>query len=218
MSEVDHTRRVDAAAASAQRLGVAINASPGRLRSAFRAQALRWHPDVNSDPLAHARFREVREAYRTLVGVQDGSHQMGLDPQALPMFCGTCGNNARPLRTLAVTRLRSRLLFSRSTTTHEIHCQRCAPRALLKASLVSGAFGSWSVTGLPLAVTIARQNAQALSSPGRVDLRLALHQPVAVAGHSEADTSPIPLFGAANIVAALAIPGILAALLLFKLG
>ena len=48
-------------------LGVSIGANPDDIKQAFRALAMRWHPDRNrQDPKASKRFREIREAYETL--------------------------------------------------------------------------------------------------------------------------------------------------------
>lgn len=217
MSEADPWRGDDAAA-SAQRLGVPLNASLSRLRVAFRVQALRWHPDRNTDPAAHDRFREAREAYCTLATAQSVADRMGLNGAAAPMACEHCGTSARSLRLVTVTRLQSYILFSRTATTHEVHCYDCARQTLLKASFSSGALGSWSVVGLPLALSVARRNTHALREPTRLDLRLALHQPAVTLISEKADAKPPPLFGAANIVAALAMPAIVAAGLLYRFG
>src|SRR6266545_1732621 len=47
-------------------LGVARDASDDQIRSAYRKLARQYHPDVNSDDGASARFREVTEAYEVL--------------------------------------------------------------------------------------------------------------------------------------------------------
>jgi molecular chaperone DnaJ len=44
-------------------LGVAQGASTRDIRRAYRALALRYHPDVYSGPDAGWRFREIAEAY-----------------------------------------------------------------------------------------------------------------------------------------------------------
>ncbi len=47
-------------------LGVPRDASDGDIKRAFRKLAQQWHPDVNKDPEAPARFKEASEAYQVL--------------------------------------------------------------------------------------------------------------------------------------------------------
>src|SRR5512138_1391949 len=47
-------------------LGVERGAGDGDIKRAFRKLAQQWHPDVNQDPEAQARFKEVNEAYQVL--------------------------------------------------------------------------------------------------------------------------------------------------------
>lgn len=47
-------------------LGVAKGASDSEIKSAYRKQALRWHPDRNKSPEAESRFKEINEAYQVL--------------------------------------------------------------------------------------------------------------------------------------------------------
>jgi curved DNA-binding protein len=47
-------------------LGVDRSASAEELQRAFRTLARRYHPDVNSDPAAEERFKEINEAYHVL--------------------------------------------------------------------------------------------------------------------------------------------------------
>ena len=50
-----------------QVLGLAPGADAASLKRAFRAQARRWHPDLNgNDPAAEERFKRVNEAYAVL--------------------------------------------------------------------------------------------------------------------------------------------------------
>ena len=48
-------------------LGLNPGADAAALKRAFRAQARRWHPDLNgNDPVAEERFKQVNEAYAVL--------------------------------------------------------------------------------------------------------------------------------------------------------
>src|SRR3954463_12388610 len=47
-------------------LGVSRDASPEELQQAFRRLARANHPDVNKDPGAEERFKEINEAYSAL--------------------------------------------------------------------------------------------------------------------------------------------------------
>ena len=48
-------------------LGVGKNASPDELKSAYRKQAVKYHPDKNpGDKVAEDKFKEASEAYGIL--------------------------------------------------------------------------------------------------------------------------------------------------------
>jgi len=47
-------------------LGVERSASDAEIKRAFRRLAQQWHPDVNKDPVAQERFKEINEAYQVL--------------------------------------------------------------------------------------------------------------------------------------------------------
>jgi len=47
-------------------LGIEADASLAEVKSAYRKNAARFHPDKNSAPDAPARFREIQEAYELL--------------------------------------------------------------------------------------------------------------------------------------------------------
>jgi curved DNA-binding protein len=47
-------------------LGVDRNASAEEIQRAFRSLARRYHPDINKDPIAEDRFKEINEAYQVL--------------------------------------------------------------------------------------------------------------------------------------------------------
>ena len=54
-------------------LGVPRDASDAVIKRAFRKLAQQWHPDVNKDPEAEARFKEASEAYQILSDRNVGS-------------------------------------------------------------------------------------------------------------------------------------------------
>ena len=47
-------------------LGVSKNATEDEIKSAFRKLAKKYHPDINKDPDAPAKFKEAQEAYAVL--------------------------------------------------------------------------------------------------------------------------------------------------------
>ncbi len=47
-------------------LGVSREATPEEIQQAYRKLARRYHPDVNKDPAAEERFKEINDAYQVL--------------------------------------------------------------------------------------------------------------------------------------------------------
>src|SRR5690554_3370958 len=47
-------------------LGISKNASEDDIKKAYRTLAKKYHPDVNKEPGAEAKFKEVQEAYDVL--------------------------------------------------------------------------------------------------------------------------------------------------------
>ena len=47
-------------------LGVSRSATPEEIQRAYRKLARTYHPDINKDPGADGRFREIAEAYDVL--------------------------------------------------------------------------------------------------------------------------------------------------------
>ncbi len=47
-------------------LGIDKGATDAEVKKAFRKLAQQWHPDVNTDPAAQARFKQINEAYQVL--------------------------------------------------------------------------------------------------------------------------------------------------------
>lgn len=55
-------------------LGVGKDASPEDIKSAYRRLAKKYHPDVNKDPGAQDKFKEINEAYECLSDPQKKSN------------------------------------------------------------------------------------------------------------------------------------------------
>ena len=47
-------------------LGVTETCTNDEVKAAYFKLAKQWHPDVNSDPMATAKFRAISDAYETL--------------------------------------------------------------------------------------------------------------------------------------------------------
>lgn len=56
-------------------LGLESGATADEIKAGYRKQALIWHPDKNKDnpEEAHARFKEISEAYQVLSDPQERS-------------------------------------------------------------------------------------------------------------------------------------------------
>jgi molecular chaperone DnaJ len=106
-------------------LGVERSAGDAEIKRAFRKLAQQWHPDVNTEPDAQQRFKEINEAYQVLsdpqrrqqydmfgrAGVGGGA---GFDPSGFggfsdifdAFFGGSMGGAARRARPQAGSDLR----------------------------------------------------------------------------------------------------------------
>ena len=80
-------------------LGVSRSASADEIQQAYRKLARRHHPDVNKDPAAEERFKEVNEAYQVLKDPQTRQRydRFGPDFRRIPEgFEEAAGARGRP--------------------------------------------------------------------------------------------------------------------------
>lgn len=71
-------------------LGVPRGAADAEIKRAFRKLAQQWHPDVNTDPSAQERFKEINEAYQVL---GDAQKRAQYDQFGSAAFDGSGGSN-----------------------------------------------------------------------------------------------------------------------------
>lgn len=64
-------------------LGVSKSASADEIKSAYRKLARKYHPDLNKEPGAEEKFKEVQEAYDILSDADKKLNMINLDMQLL---------------------------------------------------------------------------------------------------------------------------------------
>ena len=79
-------------------LGIDKSADQDTIKKAYRSLAKKYHPDINKDPDAVEKFKEVQEAYEVLSddskkSLYDRYGHAGVDPQAAGGFGGAGGFN-----------------------------------------------------------------------------------------------------------------------------
>ena len=73
-------------------LGVSKDASPDDIKSAYRRLAKKYHPDVNKEPDAAEKFKEVNEAYECLSDPNKKSNYDQFGSASGPLGFGGFGN------------------------------------------------------------------------------------------------------------------------------
>ena len=64
-----------------QILGISESAKPNEIKKAYRALALKFHPDINKDPEAAEQFIKITEAYEFLIGEGKAKKQHQSQPE-----------------------------------------------------------------------------------------------------------------------------------------
>lgn len=156
-------------------LGVSPDATIDQIKAVYRALAKIYHPDVNSDKAALAKFRRISDAYETLSDPalrraydahrpagdtassksnpkQDSSQDAKKDRTAKiePIRCSVCGNITAQPRFLTFRRVASFLVITRVMQRSGVFCSACARRTAVADTTYSAALGWWGVPWGPI--------------------------------------------------------------------
>jgi len=154
-------------------LGVASNAAPAEIKSAYRAAVAKYHPDVNQAPNAENLTAILNEAWATLQdpakkaaydagleakksGKLGASFTNGAGAQKAPepseplspmLFCEKCGEEDIHQRFVVFYRVVSSILATRTITTAMRLCTKCRGNEALASAVYTGFLGFWSPRG-----------------------------------------------------------------------
>ena len=76
------------------RLGVSKDASQDEIKRAYRKMSKKYHPDINKEPGAEEKYKEVQEAYETLSDDQKRAAYDQYGPDGANGFGGQGGLEA----------------------------------------------------------------------------------------------------------------------------
>ncbi len=166
-------------------LGVDRDANEASIQAAYRKLARQWHPDMNSDSGAAARFAAVSQAYAILGHPERRadynrslrSDSVGPPPPITtqPIRCTECGDITAQPRILVFRSTIGLVVWNRVHRVEGVFCSRCARGAGLRASLTTALAGWWAAPLGPfITAWCLLTNAAGGSRRRRADRRLAL--------------------------------------------
>jgi hypothetical protein len=176
-------------------LGLAPGADAGAIKSAYRSRVKTVHPDRNASKRAHEEFQRVLEAYSVLKDVvrraeydtfgQESTHDDDTQVAGAPIACCGCGALTAQPRYVVYHWVRSFLVWAKTGTVEGIFCRACADRAAVRASIITWAWGWWSLPGLLLAPLALIRNLLGGSKPRHENARVLIRQGRAFLGRGE---------------------------------
>ena len=166
-------------------LEVSRDASEETIQAAYRRLARQWHPDVNGDGEAAARFADVSQAYAILGNRERRetynrslrSDSVGPPPPIVnqPIRCTECGDITAQPRILVFRSTVGILVWNRIQRIEGVFCSRCARTSGLKASMVAAIAGWWAAPlGPVFTAWCILTNAAGGSRRPKADRRMAL--------------------------------------------
>lgn len=142
-------------------LEITPSASLSEIKAAFRRLAKVYHPDAKTASASNANFRALNEAYETLCDVerrsaydQSGYEDSGSeddyeeDEPIPPVVCTRCSKVAVQPRYIVVWTVLSLFIVTSRIPTQGVFCSACARYNTIKASVINGLFGWWSIWGI----------------------------------------------------------------------
>jgi hypothetical protein len=163
-------------------LGLRPGASKAQIRAAYHESAKLCHPDLNSDPSAAQAFERIRRAYDALMNlhVPNGPGVRRIAPQndrrvLHPLRCSGCGAVTLLPRYATATTVKSIFLVSARVRSEGVLCAHCSNRQVLKANLLSGLLGWWSVPGIFLTPLYIYRNLFRATPNAELNLRYLCH-------------------------------------------
>ncbi|WP_414604641.1 DnaJ domain-containing protein [Streptococcus equi] len=93
------------------RLGVSKDASADDIKRAYRKMSKKYHPDINKEPGAEQKYKDVQEAYETL---SDSQKRAAYDQYGAAGANGGFGGGAGGLAASMVVALAALRIFSQA--------------------------------------------------------------------------------------------------------
>ncbi len=169
-------------------LGLAPGADLAAVKAAYRSRVKAVHPDHNQTPQAREEFQRLSEAYHVL---QDRLHRVEtgqtgtqmvqedevdeLVPSS-PYACSCCGVVTAQPRYVQFHKVKSFLIWAKTSRVEGIFCRSCADAAAVRASTLTWLWGWWSPMGLLLAPLALLRNLMGGTKPARENARLLIGQ------------------------------------------